>query len=164
MASPKQNIIFGLISGLATGALGAGFLAGLISYVVIKYEESNLKRGWLLQPAVVAARDLAPGEKVTFDAIAQRDVPEQFVTSSVVKPDSATYVQDQVLLTPLNAGDPLYWGLFLTTRPSPGPGPAHRGDSEVWGACDAALAAHPAAPKRERTPAKIRERLMREVP
>jgi hypothetical protein len=163
MASPqKKKIILALIAGLATGGLGAGLIAGFVSYVVLNLEEGRLQRGWNLVPAVVAARDIAPGEEVAFAAMAQRSVPEQFITSSVVKPDSAAYVQNQVAVAPLNAGDPLYWGFFLTTRQSPGPGPASRGDPEVWAACDAALAASPAMPRRERTPADIRARLMRE--
>jgi hypothetical protein len=162
MPSPRSKIILGLVFGLVAGAMGTGLIAGLASYVVLQGEERRLQRGWNMVPVVVAARDLAPGEKVPLEGIAQRSWPEQFVTSSVVKPDSSAYVANQELLAPLSAGDPLSWGLFLTTRPSPGPGPAQRGDSEVWSACSAALAARPGAPKRERTPADVRASLMSE--
>lgn len=155
-------IILGLATGLVVGGMGAGFIAGVVSYSLLKLEEQRVRRGWNLVPATVAARDLAPGERVQLDAIAQRPIPEQFLTSSVVKPDSAAYVQDQMLIAPLSAGDPLYWGAFSTTRPPPGPGPASRGDSAVWEACHAALSASSAAPKHERTPADIRARLTRE--
>jgi pilus assembly protein CpaB len=43
-------------------------------------------------------------------------VPEQFVTSSVVKPDSASYVVNQKVLVPVQAGDPLLWSQFETTK------------------------------------------------
>jgi hypothetical protein len=155
-------IILGLVTGLVVGGLGAGFIAGVVSYSVLKFEERRLQRGWNLVPAVVAARDLAPGQKVSLDAIAQRSIPEQFLTSSVVKPDSAAYVKDQMLIGPLSAGDPLYWGAFSAARPLPGPESASRGASAVWEACHAALGASPAAPKYERSPADIRARLARE--
>jgi Flp pilus assembly protein CpaB len=62
-----------------------------------------------LVPVVVASVDIAAGTRVTFDMISQRSVPEQFVTSSIVKPDSASYVVNQVIDHPMQAGDPLRW-------------------------------------------------------
>ena len=41
---------------------------------------------------------------------------EGFVTSSVVKPDSASYVVNQKVLVPVQAGDPLLWSQFETTK------------------------------------------------
>ncbi|MBN1206408.1 MAG: SAF domain-containing protein [Myxococcaceae bacterium] len=159
-ASRKLKIILGLVAGLGVGGLGTGFIASLASYAVMKSVEKSAHRGWLLKPAVVASRDLAPGEKVTRDAMATRDLPEQFVTSSVVKPEAAGYVMDQLLIAPVRAGDALVWGFFSPTRAVPGPEPADRGDSEIWEACHAALADSPSASKPERTPADIRARVL----
>ena len=159
-ASRKVKIILGLMAGLIVGGFGTGFIASIASYAVMKSVEKNAQRGWLLKPAVVASRDLAPGEKLTRDAMAQRDLPEGFVTSSVVKPESAAYVMDQLLIAPVHAGDPLVWGFFSPTRAVSGPEPAARGDSEIWEACHAALANSPSAPKLERTPADIRARVL----
>jgi hypothetical protein len=156
-------IILGLVTGLIVGGLGSRLIALVISYSVLKFEEERLRSGWSLVPVVVAARDLAPGEKLQLDAVFQRSIPEQLATSSVVKPDSANYVVDQMLIGPLSAGNPLYWGAFAATRPSPGTGQVSRGDSAVWEACHAALNASPPVPKRERTPADIRARLAREA-
>ena len=50
------------------------------------------------RPVTVAATNISEGTTVTFDMISSRDVPEQFVTSSVVKPDSASYVVNQKVL------------------------------------------------------------------
>ena len=50
---------------------------------------------------VVASVDVGEGTVITFDMISQRSVPEQFVTSSVVKPDSASYVVNQKVLVPV---------------------------------------------------------------
>ena len=90
--------------------------AGLVAYSAIKKKEADVRRGWNLVPVVVAAVDVSEGTVVTFDMISQRSVPEQFVTSSVVKPDSASYVVNQKVLVPVQAGDPLLWSQFETTR------------------------------------------------
>jgi flagella basal body P-ring formation protein FlgA len=47
-------------------------------------------------------------------------VPEQFVTTSVVKPDSASYIVDQKLLVPVQAGDPMLWSHFETKKQTDG--------------------------------------------
>jgi pilus assembly protein CpaB len=97
-------------------ALVLGLLAGVVAYSAIKKKEADVRRGWNLVPVVVAAQDIPEGTVVTFDMISQRSVPEQFVTSSVVKPDSASYVVNQKVLVPLQGGDPLLWSQFETTK------------------------------------------------
>lgn len=97
-------------------ALVLGLLAGVIAYSAIKKKEADVRRGWNLVPVVVAAQDIPDGTIVSFEMISQRSVPEQFVTSSVVKPDSASYVVNQKVLVPLQAGDPLLWTQFETTK------------------------------------------------
>jgi pilus assembly protein CpaB len=97
-------------------AVVLGLISGTFSYSAIKKKEADVRRGWNLVPVVVAALDLSEGTTVTFDMISQRSVPEQFVTSSVVKPDSASYVVNQKVLVPVQAGDPLLWSQFETTK------------------------------------------------
>src|SRR6185436_17436934 len=97
-------------------ALALGLFAGIIAYSAIKKKEADVRRGWNLVPVVVAAVDLSEGTTITFDMISQRSVPEQFITSSVVKPDSASYVVNQKVLVPVQAGDPLLWSQFETTK------------------------------------------------
>jgi pilus assembly protein CpaB len=97
-------------------ALSLGLLAGAVSYSAIKKKESDVRRGWNLVPVVVASMDVPEGAVLSFDQVSQRAVPEQFVTSSVVKPDSASYVVGQRVLVPIQAGDPLLWSQFETTR------------------------------------------------
>ena len=99
-------------------AVVLGLISGTFSYSAIKKKESDVRRGWNLVPVVVAATDISEGTVVSFDMISQRSVPEQFVTSSVVKPDSASYVVNQKVLVPVQAGDPLLWSQFETTRAS----------------------------------------------
>jgi pilus assembly protein CpaB len=97
-------------------ALLLGLFAGIVAWSAIRKKESDVRRGWNLVPVVVAAVDVSEGTVVTFDMISQRSVPEQFVTSSVVKPDSASYIVNQKVLVPVQAGDPLLWSQFETTK------------------------------------------------
>ena len=97
-------------------ALVLGLLAGVVAYSAIKKKESDVRKGWNLVPVVVAAQDIPEGTVVTIDMVSQRQVPEQFVTSSVVKPDSASYIVNQKVLVSLQAGDPLLWSQFETTK------------------------------------------------
>jgi pilus assembly protein CpaB len=99
-------------------ALGLGLLAGGVAYSALKKTQHDIRVGWNPLPVTVAAVDIPEGTVVTTEMIAQRSVPEQFVTASVVKPDSASYVVNQKVLVPLQAGDPLMWSQFETTRGS----------------------------------------------
>ncbi len=93
-----------------------GLVAGIVAYSAIKKREAEARAGWNPVMVVVAAVDISEGSVVTFDMISQRGVPEQFVTSSVVKPDSASYIVNQKVLVPVQAGDPLLWSQFETTK------------------------------------------------
>ncbi len=97
-------------------ALVLGLGAGGIAYSAIKKKETDVRKGWNLVPVVVAAVDISEGAVVTMEMVSQRSIPEQFVTSSVVKPDSASYIVNQKVLVPLQAGDPLLWSQFETTK------------------------------------------------
>ena len=91
-------------------------LAFVVSWVGMQKQRADARKGWNLVPVVVAAVDLSEGQVVTMEMISQRSVPEQFVSASVVKPDSATYVVGQKVMVSLQAGDPLLWSQFETTR------------------------------------------------
>jgi pilus assembly protein CpaB len=97
-------------------ALVLGLLAGVVAYSAIKKKEAEVRKGWNLVPVVVAAQDIPEGGTITYDMISQRSIPEQFVTSSVVKPDSASSVVGQKVLVPLQTGDPLLWSQFETMK------------------------------------------------
>jgi len=95
-------------------ALVLGLLAGAVAFWGIKKKEAEVRQGWNLVPVVVATRDLREGTLVTREMMAQRPIPEQFVTTSVVKPDLASYLENQKLLVPVQAGDPFLWTQFET--------------------------------------------------
>ena len=67
---------------------------------------------------VVAVRDIAAGEVVTFEDIAQARVAKKLVTASSVKADSASYIVNQKLNLPVLKGDVLYWSFFETSKAS----------------------------------------------
>jgi Flp pilus assembly protein CpaB len=94
-------------------------VAGAVGFVAARYSASKARAGWNLVPVVVAATEVPEGTVVTLDMIAQRPVPEQFVTSSVVRPESAAHIVNQKVLVPLQAGDPLLWSQFATTKKKP---------------------------------------------
>ena len=97
-------------------AIVLGVLAGAMAYLSVKKKEREVKAGWNLVPVLVASDAVTEGTVITYDMISQRAVPEQFVTSSVIKPDSANYIVGQKVLVPLQAGDPLLWSQFETSK------------------------------------------------
>lgn len=97
-------------------AVALFFLGFGVSFLAIQKQRMEAKKGWNLTPVVVASVDIPEGTVVTQEMISQRSVPEQFVTSSVVKPESASYVVNTKVLVSLQAGDPLLWSQFASTN------------------------------------------------
>jgi Flp pilus assembly protein CpaB len=117
--APPKTSSSGFVLGLSLG-LGASLLflclGSAVGFSYLQKLKVDVRKGWNLVPVVVAAVDLSDGTVVTMDMISQRSVPEQFVTSSIVKPDSASYIVNQKVLVPVQAGDPLRWSDFETTK------------------------------------------------
>lgn len=99
-------------------ALLLGVIAFAVSYSAIKRSEARAREGWNLVPVVVAAVDLSEGHVVAVDELQVRHIPEKFATSSIVRPDSASYLLGQSILVPVQAGDPLLWTQFEAARAS----------------------------------------------
>jgi Flp pilus assembly protein CpaB len=115
-----QQTFLGLLTGGAIGFFVAVLVVGVGGYALVKKKERDVRKGWNLVPVVVAAQDIPEDSVVTYEMISQRSVPEQFVTSSVVKPDSASYIVDQRVHVPLQAGDMLLWSQFETRKRTSG--------------------------------------------
>lgn len=98
-------------------ALTMGALAAAVAFVALKKREADARRGWNLVPVMVAEQNIPEGAAVTAEMISARPLPEQFVTASVVKPDAVSYVLNQRVLVPLQAGDMLLWTQFETLKP-----------------------------------------------
>ena len=107
MLKGKTPLIIGIVLGLA---------AFIIGWSGLQRERVNIRKGFNLVPVVVAAVDVSEGTVVTMEMVSQRSIPEQFITSSVVKPDSVSYVVGQKVMVSLQAGDPLLWSQFETSR------------------------------------------------
>jgi len=93
-------------------ALFVGMVCGVTGFAIGLNKRAPYRGCSSLVPIVVASVDMRAGTTVTFDHLSQRSVPEQFVTKSVVKPDSASYVVGQVIDHDVEAGDPLRWDDF----------------------------------------------------
>jgi hypothetical protein len=115
-------VTLGVLVGLVVGVLTAGFA----SFFVARYSAAKARAGWNLVPVVVAAVDIPENTVVTLDMIAQRQVPEQFVTSSVVRPESAASIVNRKVMVTLQAGDMMLWSQF-DPRWSAGPSPPPSG-------------------------------------
>lgn len=74
-----------------------------------------------LVPVVVAARDLEPGTVVEAAMLQQRLMPKQFVTTSLVAPDSLSYILDQKLIVLVQKGGPITWQQFETSKQAADP-------------------------------------------
>ncbi|RME29051.1 MAG: Flp pilus assembly protein CpaB [Deltaproteobacteria bacterium] len=93
-------------------ALVLGFLAAIVAYRTLKRQEERVREGWNLVPVVVANRNITEGTVLEWDMVAQRDMPEQFVTPSVVAPNQIEKVIGQPLMVPLQRGDLILWSHF----------------------------------------------------
>jgi pilus assembly protein CpaB len=118
--APEQPQAFSLTRGPTPFVMAAVLFLFFvtIAWVNLRGTERGVKRGWNLVPVTVAAMNIAEGTMVDFEMISTREVPEQFVTASVVKPDSSAYIVNQRIMVPVQAGDPLLWSQFETARSS----------------------------------------------
>lgn len=106
---PKSRVPLAIAAILALAS-------GVIAYSAVQAEFRRVRKGFVPIPVVVAAVDLAEGTVITMEMISSRPMPEQFVTASVVKPENASFILGQRIMVPLQAGDPLLWSQFETTR------------------------------------------------
>ncbi|MHB1845222.1 MAG: Flp pilus assembly protein CpaB [Deltaproteobacteria bacterium] len=94
--------------------LGVG--AALLGWVDLRSAEHSARKGWNLVPIIVASQDIDEGSTLTTDMVAQRPMPSQFVTPSVIKPENYSYVIGQKVLVNLKRGDPLLWTQFESSK------------------------------------------------
>ena len=97
-------------------AISLGLAAALLGWLDLRSAEHRARKGWDLLPIVVASQDIDEGITLTTDMIAQRPMPSQFVTPSVIKPENYSYVVGQKVLVNLKKGDPLLWTQFESSK------------------------------------------------
>jgi pilus assembly protein CpaB len=93
-------------------ALALGIVAALLAYRTMRRHEERVKEGWTLVPVVVSNRDIVEGTVLDYDMVAKHQMPEQFVTPSVVNPKQFEKVIGQKLMVPLQRGDLILWSHF----------------------------------------------------
>lgn len=86
----------------------------------------DMKRGWFLVPALVAAHDLDEGATLTAADVETGRFPEQFVTASLLKPELRSQVEGRRLDKPVKKGDVLTVGLFERSALPPNCAPLAR--------------------------------------
>jgi len=93
-------------------ALGLGLMAALLAYKTMQRAEEKVKEGWTLMPVVVSNRDIVEGTVLDYDMVAKHQMPEQFMTPSIVSPKQFEKVIGQKLMVPLQRGDLILWSHF----------------------------------------------------
>lgn len=110
-----------MVLGMAIGAAAGLVFGAPVAFVVRRQLSQPTVEAWRPVPVVVAAHDLRPGHVMTMETISQRFVPACFVSAGYVKADSASFVVNQQVLTPIEAGAPVsYWMVeaIRTTAPA----------------------------------------------
>lgn len=95
----------GALAGLIAGAVMAALLMGGVSVWWMKKKERDVRRGWNLVPVLVLLNDTPAGTTLTWQHLAERSVPEQYVTASVFHPDQAYQLVGLPTLVDLKSGD-----------------------------------------------------------
>jgi len=97
-------------------AVVLGVLAAAFAWMAVQRAEKEARKGFMPAPVLVASMEIPAGTEITLEHVSQRMVPEQFVTTSVVKPDYASYIVGQKVLVPMQAGDLFLWTQFETSK------------------------------------------------
>lgn len=107
----------GRTAAIVTGVVIAVVLLGLElggTMLYAKHRGRLARKGWNLSPALVATRALKPGQKLTADMVTTGQIPEQFATRTLVKPEALPQVLGAQLVGELTTGDTLRWTDVLT--------------------------------------------------
>ncbi|MBX7114422.1 MAG: SAF domain-containing protein [Myxococcaceae bacterium] len=96
--------IIGVVVGMVAGSAVSGFAN--------KAMDDRACRDWKMTPVIVFVKDIKEGSQVTADDLALRNVPDVFVTRSVVTPAETNLVVGKRILVPVLAGDLAYFAQF----------------------------------------------------
>lgn len=101
-------------------ALGAGTAAAWLSqrHIQGRIEAIEAEALAARTPAVVASVDLRPGQVVTIETVAVRDIPGEWLPSGFIAPERFAQVEGGVLAHPVRAGDPILWAHLAPDRPA----------------------------------------------
>jgi pilus assembly protein CpaB len=91
---------------------GLGVMAALMAFQVMRREERRWAELNRPVPVAVVTRDIQEGETLNWDMLARSQMPAQFMTGSMVRPDQVEHLVGQRFAVPLKAGDPVQWNQF----------------------------------------------------
>jgi hypothetical protein len=92
--------------------MGAGMAAGASFYSYLADKEAEVRSGWKLLAVVVANQDMPKGTAVQYDNVAKMQMPEQFISPSMIRPVKFEQAIGKKLKFDLKRGDILYWYLL----------------------------------------------------
>ena len=102
---------------VALTGLAATIALGLISAQRMSTEQPSARTQAVQQNLVtvlIASVDVQEGTRLTIEMVSQRQMPSDYVTSSIVTPENAHYVIGQIIKVPVQKGDALLWTHFET--------------------------------------------------
>src|SRR4051812_22265902 len=97
-------------------SLVLALVAGLVATLSFKQLEHEYVHKWNLVEALVAGQTIEAGTLITQNMLATRLIPEQFKTSSLVRPEDARYLENQRILVTVQPGDTILWSEFDSTK------------------------------------------------
>lgn len=97
---------------LVLAAAAFAILAGVWVHLSLRSQEERIQEGWDPVPVLVAATAIEEGGIVARADLAAAEMPERFVSPSMVRPGHADTLVGQRLLVPLRPGDPILWSHF----------------------------------------------------
>ena len=89
--------------------LASTIAVGVGELIYLKRREATVLHGWTLAPMLVASVAIEQGTVITSDLVAERAVPEQFDTASLVPPDRLEAIIGKRTLARMEAGDLVRW-------------------------------------------------------
>ncbi|MDP3233173.1 MAG: SAF domain-containing protein [Myxococcales bacterium] len=108
------SIVAGVVTALAViGLCGGG------GYLFAQRRMAQVKRGWLLKPVAVGARDVPAGTVLAPGDVVAGEVPEQFVTGNTVLAAEQPSLVGKKLLAPLARGELVDRGHLIGPVQSP---------------------------------------------
>lgn len=90
-------------------ALVLSAVAVLVAWRQIKMRELEVTKGWSLTRVMVAANDIQPGEFLSGENVAGREMPRRFIYDSVLVPTDMDVALGREVVVPVKRGEPLHW-------------------------------------------------------
>ncbi|HLT31480.1 MAG TPA: hypothetical protein VK013_15700 [Myxococcaceae bacterium] len=98
--------------GIAAGLVVGHALVLVAALVILPFAHDKATSAWNLVTVTVIDKDIPAGTPLTYQLVAQRDVPEQFVTEAHVRPEQTATIISRPMPHALKKGEPLVYSSF----------------------------------------------------